>query len=155
MADPPASSSSSSAPASSGGFGGALKSKFGPLPVWAWLAIITILALGYYLLSSRKKSTAQQQTMAGQPGVVVVNQDQDGGGGKKHKKGKHHPPKEPGNSRDIQVSKDETLGQLAASRHWSKNTLGEVEEMNVTQGQGEWTPDTKLTKGEEVLRPWG
>lgn len=152
MADPPAAAPSSSS--SSGGIGGALKAKFGPLPVWVWLLILTGLALGYYLLVAKKKTSQSQQTMAGQPGVVVNTGDDDGKG-KKGKKGKHHPPKEPGNSRDIHVSKDETLGQLAASRHWSKNTLAEVEEMNLTPGQGEWTANTKLTKGEDVLRPWG
>jgi len=154
---------SAAPPSSSGGrgIGGALKSKLGPLPVWVWLAILTALALAYYLFFSKKKKKAssQQQTMAGQPGVVVNtgdDEDQDHGHGKgKKKKKKHHPPTEPGGTRDIHVAKDETLGQLAKSRHWSQNTLKEVEEMNLTPGQGEWNANTKLTKGEDVLRPFG
>lgn len=41
-----------------GGFVGALKSKFGPLPVWAWLAAITTLLLGYYLYEKHKAGTS-------------------------------------------------------------------------------------------------
>jgi hypothetical protein len=162
MADPPATTGG-------GGIGGALKQKFGPLPVWLWLVIITAAGLAYYLWESShsKKKTASsdqagQHTMAGQPGVVVINQDQPppggGGGGKgKGHKGKHHhhkPPKEP-DTRQISVTRDETLGQLAQQRHWSDRTLATVENENVTQGEGRWTSSTDLTKGEEVVRPLG
>lgn len=62
-------------PQQSSGLGGTLKSKWGPLPVWGWLLVVTILALGYYLWS-RRSSAQQQPTPAtvGQPGVVVINQ---------------------------------------------------------------------------------
>lgn len=154
--------SGAQAPASGGGsFTGALKSKFGPLPVWAWLALITVLLLGYALYSSKKSGSSQQPQQGtpadvGQPGVVVINQD-----GPEAPEPPppgppppppHHPPKEP-STRQITVDQNETLAQLAKQRHWSSATLQRVEEMNVTAGQGKWTPKTKLTKGQTVIRP--
>jgi hypothetical protein len=73
MPDTPASSGSS------GGFAGTLKSKWGPLPVWGWLAAITVVLLGYYLYEQHKNAAAGTPTQAtpsdvGQPGVVVINQ---------------------------------------------------------------------------------
>jgi LysM repeat protein len=37
----------------SGGAGGMLTRKVGPLPVWGWLAALTALALGYWLLKGK------------------------------------------------------------------------------------------------------
>jgi hypothetical protein len=160
----PDSSQPPAAPASSaggGGFVGALKSKFGPLPTWGWLALITVVLLGYWLLTKNKSSSAQQPQSGtpadvGQPGVVVINQDgpeppPPPPGPQPPPKG-HHPPKSP-DMRQITVEQDETLGQLAKQRHWSDATLKAVEEMNVTEGQGKWTPSTKLHKGQTVDRP--
>jgi hypothetical protein len=157
-----------------GGFGASLKAKFGPLPVWAWLGIITVLLLGYWLYEQHKSGAASTGTDTTQgssaaPGVVVINQDDAGededdessGGKKKKKKRKKNPkgfppvprpPREP-HTRQVTVSKDETLRQLATQRHWSANTLRDVERENVTQGGGHFTGKTDLTKGEEVLRP--
>jgi hypothetical protein len=149
-----------------GGLGASLKSKFGPLPVWAWLGIITVLLLGYWLYEQHKAGATGTTPSTGgssaAPGVVVINQDQAGEDtgedtdGKKKKKPKpkpkHKPPKEP-DTRQVRVGKDETLGQLATQRHWSANTLRQVEEENVQAGEGELTKSSKLTRGEEILRP--
>lgn len=159
MAEPAA------AAAPSGGLGGTLKAKFGPLPVWAWLGIITVALLGYWLYEQHKNatSTEQPQAQTAAPEVVVENQEgpyPSGSGGstpppkKKKKKRKGFPPKEPG-TRKISVDKNETLGQLAKQRHWSTKTLDKVEADNVTAGSGEWTPSTELHKGEDVVRPYG
>lgn len=142
------------------GFGGTLKAKLGPLPTWAWLAIITVVLLGYWLYEQHKASASGSQQPAtpgtvGQPGVVVINQDEPPG---------TEPPEPPetkhgkrkdkdGTTRKITVEQNETLGELAKQRHWSDATLKAVEEMNVTQGQGEWTSSTRLKKGETVVRP--
>lgn len=148
----------------SGGFLGTLKAKWGPLPVWGWLALVTVVLLGYWLYEQHKagsstNTNAPTPASVGQPGVVVINQDEGGepsaspgapippvpGGGKK-------PPKPP-ETRAITLTQDETLGELAKQRHWSSATLNQVEELNLTQGQGEWTPATQLKKGQTVIRP--
>lgn len=59
---------------------GTIKSKWGPLPVWGWLALITVVLLGYWLYEQHKAGTAGTPAAAtpaqvGQPGVVVINQD--------------------------------------------------------------------------------
>jgi hypothetical protein len=157
------------AAAGGGGIGGTLKSKMGPFPVWVWLAIITIAGLAYYLYEQHKQGSAAQQPQGSTaaPEVVVENQEGpyptgSGGTKKKKHKGKGHvpkpprphkkPPREP-HQRQITVSHDETLGQLAKQRHWSTRTLHQVEEENVNNPGGEWTPKTELDKGQEVERP--
>jgi hypothetical protein len=63
---------------------GTLKAKWGPLPVWGWLAAITVILLAYYLYEQHKAATTGTGTtpsnltpsQVGQPGVVVINQDQ-------------------------------------------------------------------------------
>lgn len=154
------------APQASGGFTGTLKSKWGPLPVWGWLALVTVLLLGYWLWTQHKSGAATSSSgnaangpgAVGQPGVVVINQDEPGtddedtdpGKGKKPPK----PPEgKPGNTRQITVTRNETLGDLAKQRHWSDATLKRVEQENITQGGGHWTASTRLKKGDEVLRP--
>jgi hypothetical protein len=42
-----------------------LKGKIGPLPMWAWLGIITALGLGYYLLVAKKKAAAAASASSG------------------------------------------------------------------------------------------
>ena len=144
---------------SGGGFLGTLKAKWGPLPVWGWLALVTVILLGYWLYEQHKNASTASTTAngpgaVGQPGVVVINQaapDTD--------TGTPTPPiplppvPTEGTTRKITVTKDETLGELAKQRHWSAGTLAAVETMNLTQGGGKWTPATKLTKGETVIRP--
>ncbi len=49
---------SETAPEPSGGNGGMLGRKFGPLPVWGWLLIITGIGLGWYLLTRKTSSSA-------------------------------------------------------------------------------------------------
>lgn len=53
-----------------------LKAKIGPLPTWAWLLLITIAGLGYYLISSRKSAAATPATPASGTAQVpeTVNQ---------------------------------------------------------------------------------
>lgn len=153
------------APQSSGGFSGTLKSKWGPLPVWGWLALVTAVLLGYWLYTQHKSggasstgSTANGPGAVGQPGVVVINQDEPGDTDEdtepaKGKKPPKPPESKPGNTRQITVTRNETLGDLAKQRHWSSATLKRVEQENITQGGGHWTAATKLKKGDEVLRP--
>jgi hypothetical protein len=42
----------------SGGGGNVFTRKIGPLPMWAWMAIALLVALGYYLIKSKKSSTS-------------------------------------------------------------------------------------------------
>lgn len=49
--------------------GNVLTQKFGPLPLWAWLAIITAIALGYWLFFVRGKNQAAPAV----PQVAVVS----------------------------------------------------------------------------------
>jgi hypothetical protein len=57
---------SESAPESSGGGGvkGAIGRKVGPLPLWAWLGLVTLVAVGYYMYKKNQagNSTANQST---------------------------------------------------------------------------------------------
>ena len=39
-----------------------LRARFGPLPVWIWLALITALGLTYYIIQRRKNSAASAST---------------------------------------------------------------------------------------------
>ena len=56
------------------GLGGTLKSKMGPLPLWGWLAIMTVIAVAYYLYAKNKAAQQPAQPAAGAPGVTVINQ---------------------------------------------------------------------------------
>ena len=153
-----------SSPAAAGGggsIGATLKGKLGPLPTWVWLALITVVLLGYWLITKNKsgnsgRSSGQQGTPAdvGQPGVVVINQDeppgpQPTGPGQPPPTS---PPNEP-SSRQITLDKNETLAELAKQRHWSSATLQAVENENVMQGGGKLTAQSKLHKGQTIIRP--
>jgi hypothetical protein len=147
------------APQSSGA-GGTLKSKWGPLPVWGWLLLVTVAIGIYWLIASRKAKSSGSSAgsqggpgAVGQPGVVVINQDDGGEGDTGPAPKGSKPPKPPESTRQITLTKDETLGQLAKQRHWSQETEQDVEQQNVTQGGGHWTPGTRLKKGQEVVRP--
>jgi LysM repeat protein len=48
-----------------GGIGGTLGRKFGPLPVWGWLAIVTVLGLGYYLWKGKSSASSATGTDTG------------------------------------------------------------------------------------------
>jgi hypothetical protein len=163
------------------GLGATLKQKMGPMPVWGWLALITVLGLGYWLYAQHKSGgTSAAQTAGGspasvgQPGVVVINQGGPEPGREpgperesdrqEDREGRHPIPHQPGGgskppegpeSRLITLDKNETLAQLAKQRHWTSGTLRQVEEMNVTQGGGELTPKSKLREGTQILRPLG
>jgi len=152
---------SSGAPSSGGGLGATLKSKWGPLPVWGWLAGITAILLAWFLWEQHKNPSAATDTTAapnpadaGQPGVVVINQDTGG----QAPAPPVTPPTTPetkanGTTRGITLTQNETLEQLAKQRHWTPETLKRVEQMNVTQGGGTLDPNTKLRKGQTILRP--
>lgn len=159
---PDTSGSTGAAQSSGGGLVGTLKAKFGPMPVWVWLALITAVLLGYWLLTKNKSGassgspgTSGTPADVGQPGVVVINQDSDTG-----TPGQPPPPPPPPtgpppepHTRQITLDQDETLAQLAKQRHWTSGTLRQVEEMNVTAGQGKLTPQSKLRKGQTIIRP--
>lgn len=153
----------SSPPAAGGGsgVGAALKGKVGPLPTWVWLGLITVILLGYWLVTKNKSgassSSGQQGTPSdvGQPGVVVINQgDTDTGAAPPPPPSPppHGPPPEP-QSRQITLDKNETLAELAKQRHWSSATLQAVENENVMQGGGKLTAQSKLHKGQTIIRP--
>lgn len=38
--------------------GGVLKSRLGPMPVWMWLALVTAVLLGYYLIVKKKSGSS-------------------------------------------------------------------------------------------------
>lgn len=146
-----------------GGLAGTLKSKFGPMPVWVWLALITAVLLGYWLLTKNKSGassgspgTSGTPADVGQPGVVVINQDEPGGPPPPQPPPPEPPPTGPPpepHTRQITVEQNETLAQLAKQRHWTADTLRQVEDMNVTAGQGKLTPQSKLKKGQTIIRP--
>jgi hypothetical protein len=147
-----------------GGLGGTLKSKWGPLPVWGWLAAITGVLLAWWLYEQHKNPSAASTTAtpnpadAGQPGVVVINQDDAGETPTAPAPPPTTPPKAPekkpnGTTRGITLTQNETLAELAKQRHWTPETLRRVEQMNVTQGGGTLDPNTKLKKGQTILRP--
>jgi LysM repeat protein len=56
-----------------GGGGNPLRVKFGPLPVWGWLIIVTGLGVAYYLYEKRKSASAGSSgtstTMSGAAGI--------------------------------------------------------------------------------------
>jgi hypothetical protein len=161
----PDTSPPAAAPAAGGGLAASLKSKFGPMPVWVWLALITALLLGYWLLTKNKSGsssgspgTSGTPADVGQPGVVVINEDTGGGtpGGQAPPPPTSPPPTGPPtepHSRQITVDQDETLAQLAKQRHWTSGTLRQVEAENVKAGQGKLTPKSKLKKGQTIIRP--
>ena len=151
-----------SQPAGGGGLGATLKGKLGPLPTWVWLALITVVLLGYWLITKNKSgasgSSGQQGTTAdvGQPGVVVINQDEPGGTPGQPPPPTTPPPTTPPtepHSRQITLDQNETLAQLAKQRHWSAATLQAVENENVMQGGGKLTAQSKLHKGQTIIRP--
>lgn len=156
---PPAASSTGG-----GGLAASLKSKFGPMPVWVWLALITAVLLGYWLLTKNKSGASQQPSSGtpadvGQPGVVVINQGEGPETEPPPTPGPppppgHKPPPEP-QTRQITLDKAETLGELAKQRHWTADTLHDVEQMNVLQGGGHLTEKSKLHKGQTIVRPLG
>ncbi len=67
-----------------GGGGNFLTSKAGPLAVWQWMAIVTVLAVGYYFLYAKNQnaaaaaasttSTAATTSSADVPQFVIQNQ---------------------------------------------------------------------------------
>ncbi len=72
------------------GLGSTLKEKMGPLPVWAWLAILTVGGLLWYLVSMRKGGASSGSTggVADVPETVIqttVNEPPE----------RHHPPHGP------------------------------------------------------------
>lgn len=73
MAAPAPTQAPAAAPASSGGF---LARKVGPLPMWAWLAILTAAAFGWYLYEKHKSGTssAPAQGEAQTPEIVIQNE---------------------------------------------------------------------------------
>jgi hypothetical protein len=72
---------------------GALKTRLGPLPAWGWLALVTILLLGWYLWSRRSGAAgagAAGQLSGSVPEVVVQT------GGQASPDQSAVPPPEPG-----------------------------------------------------------
>jgi outer membrane biosynthesis protein TonB len=70
MAGPAPTQAPAAAPAGGGGF---LARKVGPLPMWGWLAILTAVALGFYLYEKHKSgaSSTPAEGDAQVPEVVV------------------------------------------------------------------------------------
>lgn len=53
---------SESAPETSGGGGNVFTRKMGPLPLWGWMAVGLLLAVGFYLFSKNKSANSQTQS---------------------------------------------------------------------------------------------
>lgn len=130
-----------------------LGQKWGPLPVWGWLAIITVLFLGYYLIAGKKaKKGGGGQGLPKVPDIIIQNQEPS-----------TTPPGPPPVTsppsqgqpgvKGITVTKDQTFGEMAQEYHWSQNTIAAIEAMNQISGRGHLTPSTRLKKGEVILRP--
>ncbi|HEY2089885.1 MAG TPA: LysM domain-containing protein [Mycobacterium sp.] len=60
-------------PAAGGNAGGVLRRKLGPLPVWGWLAIVTVLGLGYYLLEKNKSGSSSGTAVTGTGSVTPAS----------------------------------------------------------------------------------
>lgn len=150
--------------------GNVLTRKIGPLPTWGWIAIGGTGILIWAFFANRNSS--QNQNQGGPQGnltppVVVQNFPPEAEppppgqptGHHRHKKkpGDDDGDGDNGSGRDsdtkqIRVSKDETLGELAKYLHWSKGTLKQVEEMNAVEGK-ELTGSSKLHRGQTIIRP--
>ena len=57
----------------SGGLGSTLSQKMGPLPVWAWLAILTVAGLLWWLVAQRKGGTPAGGTASVPETVIDVD----------------------------------------------------------------------------------
>jgi hypothetical protein len=99
--------SNSPPPAGSGsGFGGTLKAKWGPLPVWGWLAIVTILGLAYYLYAQHKAGTTTSSASGAAQVPEIVNQFQMPGTTPPDEP-KHKKKKDPDEEQDKDKHKDD------------------------------------------------
>lgn len=158
------------APSKASGQFAAFKRKYGPLPLWGWMALILGLALAYELYKSHKAGSSSN-TAAGTssgsgdavpadqvPDVIIQNNEGTGGTGATGPKGPpgptgKAPPVAQPTTRAITVTKNQTLAQLAKYYKWDPKTLADVEKMNRTQGGGDLTASSKLTKGTVIIRP--
>lgn len=146
-----------------------LTRKIGPLPTWGWIAIGGTGILIWAFFANR--SAQNQSTQSGPQGnltppVVVQNfppESEPPPPGPPTGHHRHKPPKggdgdgDDGSGKDsdtkqITVTKNETLDDLAKYLHWSPSTLKQVEEMNAIQGQ-ELKGSSKLHKGQTIIRP--
>lgn len=117
--------------------------------------LVLVAGLGYFLIKKQKGGSPGSSS---QGGPVIVAQgpgmdplalatylhDHHGSGGS---------AKPPGNTRGITVTRDETFGQFAASRHWDAATIAAAENDNIVQGGGKLTKNTMLHKGQVIVRP--
>ena len=138
------------------------------IPVWVWVGGAAVIA--YFLFFRNSSSSNQPSTSGGggqvttgattiKKGAVNVSISQDSGGGPdKDTNSQPGPPPPPSqDTKSFTVPKNETWGQFGASRHWSENTLNELDQF--TQPAGSTyagkilNPDSPLKKGDTVFRP--
>lgn len=152
--------------------GGFLQARIMGIPAWIILAGAAVLAYLYFSHQSSAASANRPTTTGGggkvstgktvvQSGAVSINV----GSGEDNDlsvPGNHHQPKPPieykGPVKAITVTKDENFSDLAGSRNWSEETIGDVE--NLTQPKGPFKgkklrADTQLHKGDVIYRPIG
>lgn len=146
--------------------GGFLSQRFMGIPAWVFLAGAAILAYWYF---SRNSSSTPTTTGGGgsvktgrttvQSGAIRINV---GGGDSDLSVPGNHQPKPPtkytGPLKAITVPKNENFTDLAGSRNWSEETIGDVEALVQPKGSfkgQKLRPDTQLKKGDVIYRPIG
>lgn len=146
--------------------GGFFSRRMMGLPAWVWLAGAAVLA--WWWFSRQSGGTPGISTTGGggqvhtgktvvQSGAVRINVSGGGGGGVDNPQPKP-PQKYTGPVKAISVNADESLSDLAAYRHWSDETLTDVEALVQPKGsyQGQQlSADTQLKKGQTIYRPIG
>jgi len=148
--------------------GGFLSQKFMGIPAWIFLAGAAVLA---YLYFSHQNQAPANMTTGGGGSVRTGNVKVEKGAVRINVNGSgadvdNPQPKPPhggkgytGPWKAITVTQDESLTDLGQSRHWSDETMGDIEA--VTQPKKSslagkmLTADTQLTQGQTIYRPIG
>lgn len=135
----------------SGGRGNVLTRKIGPLPTWAWVAIVAAVLLGWAYYRNRNSSAASSSTDTGTTDASQVPQFVN------QTFTQVSPPAAPaptpgapapGGVKTLTVPRNMTLHQFAKEHHWTDVTLAAVETMNNLR------PGARLKKGQKIKRPW-
>jgi hypothetical protein len=143
--------------------------KLGGVPAWVWLAGAAVLV---YFYMSRQSSTSGRPTTSGGGGSittgptriskdairVTVNAGR-GDRGEEDNDQPGHRPHRRHTTKSFTVPKNETWGQFAESRHWSEETIDDIQNFKQPKGTtyaGKVLPlNFKLKKGDKVARPEG
>lgn len=147
------------------GDGNFLQQKLGGIPMWVFLAIAGVLVWYFFFhksgLPAASTSGGGGSVRTGNvnvaKGAVQITVDQGAGSDHQEQPG---PPNPPGlKLKAITVNKDETLEQLADYRHWTSETLGDVEKLTQPKGSSyagkQLSANQQLRKGQIIYRPIG